>query len=72
MEFIAMNQIDIDTLNDAVRLFGTDKKYIVTFGGSTVLITVLRYTADYHLLGEVWNDGNKTIIKTFNNYKLME
>ena len=65
-----MNQNDIDTLIDTIRLFGRDKKYIIRFGGSSILITVLKDIPAYYLLGETWSDGTGIQVKTFNNYEV--
>lgn len=63
-----MEQNNLDTLLDTIRMFGKDKKYIVRFGASTILVTVLKDQPDYFLLGETWSNGAGTQVKTFNGF----
>ena len=65
-----MTDNDIDTFIDTIRIFGRDRKYIVRFGCSSILITVYLNEISDILIGETWSDGQGIKVKTFNDFKV--
>ena len=67
-----MNQSDIDTFIDTVRMFGRGRKYLVRFGGSCILISVYLNELSDMLIGETWSNDEGLQVKTFNGFQVID
>jgi len=64
-----MNQNDIDTFIDTIRLFGYDKRFIVRFNEHSINITI-RNDKTGLLIGETWSNGTNIEFRAFNGFNV--